>query len=175
MAFMVIFGFVLAIAILLVNWRTIRRTYFGPEGPRNLLALFFALVSALAAVVTVFVLRELYLPKTDEIPHWWRSIQGLDAFFITLLLVMCGILFFNLKSWYRRNPVRRFAFVMSLLASISGAGGLAHALSLESSSDLIRRWRALLIAGVAALVLCIVRNRKSLLGDLRELLRSEDY
>lgn len=174
MAFMVMFGFVLAIAVLLVNLRVIRQTYFGPQGPRNLLALLLASVSALASVVTVFVLRQLYVPTSDEIPHWWRSIQALDSFVITFLLVLSGLLFFYLKSWYRRNPMRRFTFVLSLQALINGAAGLARARGLQSSSEVICRWVALLIAGAAALALCIVKNSRDLRSDLRDFLRSED-
>jgi len=174
MAFMVLFGFFLVITVLIVNWPTIRRTYFGPHGRRNLLALLLALTSALAAAVTVFVVRQLYLPAADETPHWWRSIQGIDAFVTTFLLVICGFLFFYFRSWYRRSPMRRFAFVTSLEAVICGAAGLARATKLSASIEAIRWWAGLLVVSVAALSLHIVKNGRHLRSDLAEFLRFED-
>lgn len=174
MAFALLFALTIVLAIIASNWGVIRRTYFGPHGPRNALALLLALVSAVLTAVTFFSLRWLYLPSPDETPHWWRAFQGLDAFLVTFFFVLTGALFFYYKSWYRRSPMRRFTPVTLLQMSITGAAGLSRVTS--TGGDAASAWcfAVLLVIGLAAFVFFVVRHGRLLIQDLKEFGRSID-
>jgi hypothetical protein len=174
MAFMILFGLTIAAAVILINFRVIRKTYFGEHGARNLFALLLALVSGTLAVVDVFAVRLLYVPSTEETPNWWRQVQGLDAFAVTVMLVVCGLLFIYFKTWYRRNPLRRLVFVTSLQTLIWGGSGLLHARALQDGRGEIGVWAILTIAGLGVLVFTVATRRRELAKDLGEFLKSAD-
>lgn len=174
MAFMILLGFTIAITVILINLRVIRKTYFGEHGARNLLALLLALVSGVLAITDVFAVRLLYVPSTAETPHWWRSIQGLDAFAVTFLLVVCGLLFLYFKTWYRRGTLRRFAFVTSLQTLVFGGSGLLRVRTLQGSPGEVGVWATLALAGLAVLALIAATRGRQLIKDLGEFLKSVD-
>lgn len=174
MAFAILFALTIALAILVSNLSVIRRTYFGPYGPRNALALLLALISAAMTAVTLLALRWLYLPSPDETPHWWRSFQGMDAFLVTFFFVLTGALFFYFKSWYRRSPWRRFTPVALLQGCITGVAGLVRVTSTESDPASVRWFAVLLLIGLVAFVSFVVRNGRLLIQDLKEFGRSID-
>jgi hypothetical protein len=172
MAFLILFGLTIVFAIFATNWSVIRRTYFGPHGARNALALLLALISAVLTAATFLALRWLYLPSADETPHWWRAFQGVDAFLVTLFFVLAGGLFFYFRSWYRRSPARRFVSVTSLQVCISGFAGLLRMENTRGDPESIGMWAGVALIGIASLVFFVVRYGRLLVQDLREFGRS---
>ena len=110
---MIILGILLVVAIIAPNWNLIRRTYLGPGGSGNSLALLLSSIASFLILTAAFSARRLYVPDEGEMPPAWRSLQFLDALAVTIIFLAGITGFILMRAWIKRHPARRFGLVAS--------------------------------------------------------------